>query len=162
MKTQFSKTQLFALVTVRVLIGWHFLYEGMSKVLNSNWTSLPYLMDSQGLFAKMFHSMAANPTMLSTVDFLNQWGLVLIGLGLILGAFTRIATIGGIVLLLFYIMSHPSFITAKYALPSEGSYLWVDKNVIELFVLVLLLVFPTGRYIGLDHMFCNKQCEEGK
>lgn len=157
MMNKFSTVQLSALVIVRVLIGWHFLYEGLVKLLSPGWTSLPYLMDSQGAFAKIFQSIAANPTMLCTVDFLNQWGLILVGLGLILGSLTRIATIGGMLLLLFYWMSHPSFIGSSYALPSEGNYLWIDKNVIELFVLVILLVFPTGHIIGFDRLICKKK-----
>jgi len=59
---------------------------------------------------------------------LNIAGLVLIGLGLILGSFTRLATIGGIILLAFYYLSHPPFIGLKYILPMEGSYLVVSKT----------------------------------
>ena len=29
-----NKCQLYGLVTLRVLIGWHFLYEGISKIIN--------------------------------------------------------------------------------------------------------------------------------
>ena len=29
-----NQYQLYGLVTLRVLIGWHFLYEGISKVIN--------------------------------------------------------------------------------------------------------------------------------
>ena len=38
-----NKCQLYGLVTLRVLIGWHFLYEGVSKLINPYWSSAAYL-----------------------------------------------------------------------------------------------------------------------
>ena len=153
----YSKSQTFWLVGLRMLIGWHFLYEGVVKVINPKWTALGYLMDSQGWFASMFHSMTANQTVLDCVNFMNEWGLVLIGLGLITGCLTRIASIGGIILLSFYFLSHPPYIGTDYMLPSEGSYLWVDKNLIEIAAIALLYVFPTSHIIGLDrYIFKSK------
>ncbi len=147
---RYSKWQLRALVILRVFIGWHFLYEGMVKLIDPDWSSIGYLLDSQWIFAGLFHSLAANPGVLSVVDFLNVWGLVLIGLGLILGSFTRIATLGGIILLAFYYLSHPPFLNLEYALPGEGAYLIINKTLIELIALWVLLLFPTGKQIGLD------------
>jgi thiosulfate dehydrogenase [quinone] large subunit len=153
-----SGWQTWALVIFRVAIGWHFLYEGITKLLNPDWSSLGYLMDSAGLFRGMFHSMAANATMLNIMDFMNIWGLILIGTGLILGLFTRVAAISGMVLLAFYYLSHPALIGVSYAVPSEGNYLWVNKNLIELLALWVLLLFPTWKTVGLDRfIFKNKE-----
>jgi thiosulfate dehydrogenase (quinone) large subunit len=152
----FSGAQLWVLVIVRVFIGWHFLYEGLVKIMNPTWSSLGYLMDSKGLFAGFFHGLASNPTMVNIADFLNMWGLIAIGLGLILGCITQIATLGGIVLLAFYCLSHPSGINTTYVLPSEGSYLWINKNLIELVTLALLFYFPTGKQIGFDRILFGK------
>lgn len=147
------------LVLLRVLIGWHFLYEGIVKVLNPNWSSLGYLMDSQGFLAGFFHSLASNPNVLQVVDFLNMYGLLAIGLGLILGCFTQIATVAGMLLLALYYLSHIPFVGASYALPTDGSYLWVDKTLIELIALAVLFVLPTGRYIGLDRFIFGKNAD---
>ncbi|WP_029906792.1 DoxX family membrane protein [Prevotella sp. 10(H)] len=149
-QTSYSRAQTFWLVMLRLLIGWHFLYEGIVKILNSGWTAYPYLMDSQGFFAEYFQSMAANPEFLAVANYINIYGLTLIGLGLILGCFSRIACIGGIVFLGMYYLSHPPFIGATYMMPTEGSYLWIDKNVIEIGALMVLIYFPTSRIIGLD------------
>ncbi|RLD85334.1 MAG: DoxX subfamily [Bacteroidetes bacterium] len=146
------KAQLFWLVILRLAIGWHFLYEGLVKLSNPNWTSFGYLMDSKGLFEGMFHSMAENESVLNIVDFLNIWGLIAIGLSLIIGFLSRPAIIGGITLLAFYYLSHPAFISLKYALPSTGSYFIIDKTIIELFALVVLFVFPTSKEIGIDKL----------
>ena len=151
-KIDYSNSQAVFLVTLRVLIGWHFLYEGIVKVTNPNWSSIGYLMDSKGMFAGMFQNMAENPGTLNVVNFLNEWGLVLVGLGLILGALTQVASIGGIVMLLFYYLSHPPMPLLSYDMPMEGSYLIVNKTLIELFALAVLFVFPSGKIMGLDRI----------
>ena len=81
MENNYSKAQISWLFILRVFIGWHFLFEGMVKVLNPNWTAKAYLMDSQGTFRTMFTEMAGNAALMDSVDFLNEWALVVIGLG---------------------------------------------------------------------------------
>jgi thiosulfate dehydrogenase [quinone] large subunit len=148
----YSKGQLTALVILRMLIGWHFLYEGIVKVWNPGWSAAGYLLDSQGFMAKTFENMASNPSLLNVIDIINVWGLIFIGISLLLGLFAKVGAIGGIVLLTFYYLSHPALIGVEYALPSEGSYLFVNKNLIELFALVVFLYFPTSKIIGLDRL----------
>lgn len=147
---QYSNAQLSMLVVLRVLIGWHFLYEGFVKLLNPNWSSVGYLLDSEGFLSGFFETIASNPSSLAVADFLNMWGLIAIGLGLMLGCLTRVAIISGITLLAFYYLSHPPFIGLKYSMPTEGSYLIVNKILIELFALIVLYLFPSSRQIGLD------------
>lgn len=146
----YTSTQMWTLAMLRMLIGWHLLYEGVVKLWNPGWSAGSYLMDSQGFFAEYFYKLAANPSVLEVVDFLNVWGLILVGLALVLGIFTRLALVGGIVLLGLYFLSHPPLIGIKYAMPTEGSYLWVNKNLIEIAAMAALLVFPTSRFLGLD------------
>jgi thiosulfate dehydrogenase [quinone] large subunit len=67
-------------------------------------------MDSKGIFEGMFHALAGNAAALNIMDFMNVWGLILIGAGLVLGLLTRAALISGIVLLAFYYLSHPAII----------------------------------------------------
>jgi thiosulfate dehydrogenase (quinone) large subunit len=150
MENKLTKGQLSWLVVLRIFIGWHFLYEGLIKVLNPNWTAMTYLIDSKGWFGQMFINMAGNPGLMKCVDFLNEWALVVIGLGLLLGCFSRLSCIGGILLLLLYTMSHPALIGIQYKMPFEGSYFMIDKNLIELAALGVLFVFPTARVIGFD------------
>ncbi|UCF19476.1 MAG: DoxX family membrane protein [Gemmatimonadota bacterium] len=155
--TNYRRTQLVALVTLRTLVGWHFFYEGLAKIVNPYWTSAGYLAESKWWFSKLFVSLAANPTPLGVVDFVNKWGLLLIGLGLLLGCLTRVATVGGMVLLFLYYIAAPPFVGLSYGIPAEGAYLVVNKVLIELAALWVLLVFPTGRIIGLDRLiFWNR------
>ncbi|MDZ7337580.1 MAG: DoxX family protein [candidate division KSB1 bacterium] len=147
-----SGWQLGVLVALRILIGWHFLYEGVAKLLNPYWSSSGYLLEAKGFLAGFFTSIVANPTALRIVDWLNIYGLIAIGLGLILGCLTRPAAIAGAVLLLLYYLCNPPMVGFKYSAPTEGSYLIVNKNLIEFCALVLLALFPTGRIMGLDRL----------
>ncbi len=145
-----KSTQSISIFLLRTLIGWHFLYEGLVKVLNPDWTSVGYLMGSQGIFSGVFKSIAENPAALQSANFINQWGLVFIGLGLILGIFTRATAISGAVLLLFYYLCTPPWIGLEYAVPVEGNYMIVNKTLIEAAALFVLAMFPSGEQYGLD------------
>ncbi|MCE5206502.1 MAG: DoxX family membrane protein [Porphyromonadaceae bacterium] len=154
---QYSKLQLYFLFTLRVFIGWYFLYEGLAKVFTPNWTAYGYLIDSKGIFAPFFVQLAENPTMISVVNFINIWGLTLVGLSLISGLFNKAGYIGAILFLLMFYLSHPPLLYAKYILPTEGSYLWIDKNLIMLVAIVVLMLFPTSRIIGFDSLLVRKK-----
>lgn len=146
----YSKTQFWSLLLLRLAVGWHFLYEGIVKFMNPKWTSYAYLMDAKGFMAGVFHEIAARPALLEVADVLNMTGLTLVGLALITGCLVNWAAIGGIIMLVFYFLSHIPFVDAAYLLPAEGSYLWVDKNIIEIFTLLVIFYFPTSRIVGID------------
>ena len=154
---EISNGKLFWMVILRVVIGWHFLYEGIVKLTNPNWSSVNYLMDSQGYFKEYFYSWAANPDTVKIIDLLNIYGLIAIGLGLILGLFSRVAAWAGVLLLLTYYISHPPCYWLTYAMPSEGNYLFVNKVLIEMITLIVLSLFPTGRRIGIDRLIFGKK-----
>jgi thiosulfate dehydrogenase [quinone] large subunit len=151
----YTPIQRYALVVLRMLIGWHILFEGFSKLLASNWSSLGFLRESKWLLSGFSHWIISHPGVLQAVDFLNTWGLIAIGLGLILGLFTRVAAILGAILLFTYYLNNPPLIGLEYSVPTEGSYLIVSKTLIEAVALVLLAVFPSGLFAGLD-LLVNK------
>jgi len=152
--------QLTALVSLRILIGWHFLYEGVAKLTNPYWTSAGYLQESQGWFSEQFIALANNPSLLAIVDNLNQWGLLLIGLALVVGTFARTAAIAGVVILALYYLAVPPFPGMEYAMPAEGAYLIVNKILIELAALLVILAYPTAHRIGLDRLLVRKRQTE--
>lgn len=154
---KYTNAQLSWLVILRIAIGWHFLYEGLVKLINPNWSSVGFLLDSGGFLGYFFQSLANNPGTVNIIDQLNIWGLILIGLGLILGLFSRPACIFGIMLLATYYLSHPPFTGLKYAVPNEGSYLIVNKNLVELIALAVLFVFPSSRHLGIDRLIFGKK-----
>lgn len=150
----YTRPRLIALVLLRVAIGWHFMYEGLTKALQPNWSSIAYLMDSKGIFSGFFEAIALNPFLLRTADTLTVAGLIGFGFMLIVGLWTRWAKLGAIALLLLFYLAQPPLMDAQYLLPSEGNYLWVNKNLIELLALAVLYFFPTGHIIGVGR-FCR-------
>jgi len=152
--------QLIALVSLRMLIGWHFLYEGVAKLTNPYWTSAGYLQESQGWFSGWFESLSNDPGALALADNLNQWGLLLIGLALLVGFFSRTAALAGIVALALYYLAAPPLPGFEYAMPAEGAYLIVNKILIELAALLVILGFPTAHRIGLDRLLFRKRLAE--
>lgn len=151
-QTEYSRMQLILLVGLRVAIGWHFMYEGIAKIFQPNWTSYGYLMDSKGWFSEIFRDMASNPGLLNVADLLNIWGATLIGFAMIIGFLSRYAKIAAMIMLLFYYLAQPPLMTAEYIFPGEGSYLWVNKNLIEFLAIAVLFVFPTGHIVGIDRL----------
>ena len=148
-----SKVQKNVLFFLRIVIGWHFLYEGISKILIPNWSAADYLLNSRWIFSSVFHRIASNPTVLSIVDWLNIIGLSLIGLALMIGIFTRFASVAGIVLLALYYVANPSFIGTDFGIPTEGHYLFINKNIVEMFALLTIAVFPSSSVPGLAEIF---------
>ena len=141
----YTKAQMTWLMMLRLFIGWHFMYEGLVKIMNPKWTSLPYLLDSKGPAASFFIKLTQDDSLMTTINFL-------IGLGLTLGCLYRLSSVGGMILLAMYTLSHPSFVGASYMMPFEGSYLWIDKNLVEFAALGLMCVFPTSQIIGFDRV----------
>lgn len=152
-KNDYSTVQVVTLSILRLLIGWHLLFEGFSKLLIPNWTSFGFLQESKWILEGFAQWILAHENVLNVVDFLNTWGLIAIGIGLILGLFTKVASISGALLLFIYYLNNPPLIGLEYSVPSEGSYLIVSKTLIEAFALVVLTVFPTGNVFGLDMFF---------
>ncbi len=146
----FTNLQLTTLVVLRFLIGWHLLFEGISKLLSPGWSSIGFLRESQWIMSGIAKWIISNDGVLNTVDFLNTWGLIAIGLGLIVGLCSRTAAISGALLLLIYYFNNAPITGIEYSVPSEGNYLIVSKTLIEAAALFVLAVFPTGSVIGLD------------
>jgi len=147
---KFSRAQMFALALLRIFIGWHFLYEGLAKIMKPNWSAASFLLQARGPSAGLFHWMANSPQALEYVNLLNIWGLILIGACLFLGCFTRTASGAGLLLILLYYFCNPPFIGYFYSLPSEGNYLIVNKNLVEAAGLFVTLVAGSGRFYGMD------------
>lgn len=141
------------LSAVRITIGWHFLYEGLSKLIAGSWSSAPYLAASKWIFAPVFSWMSQSTVLTGIVDFMNIWGLILVGLGLMLGLLTRWASVGGVVMLFFYFVAYPPIPGYTVGVPVEGSYLWVNKTLIEFFVLTAFIFISSDNHFGIDRIY---------
>ncbi len=83
---------------------------------------------------------------------MNKWGLAAIGLGLILGCLTRMAAVSGALVILLYYLCNPPFIGYFSSIPTGGSYLIVNKNLVELAALAVIAATLSGRYAGFDRI----------
>jgi hypothetical protein len=101
--------------------------------------------------------MISGDTGMWLIDTANAYGLTLIGIALILGIFTRLASWSGVLLLLMYYLAYPPFGGFSYGAPSEGSYLFVNKNLIELCTLAMLAMTGSGTFFGLDSLRKKKK-----
>ena len=149
---RYGRLQMNCIVLMRILIGWHYLYEGFHKFYEPNWSAAGYLKAAKGFMAPVFHWMANTQQVLEAMNFMNQWGLTLIGLGLVLGAFTRLAALGGALLVLLYYLANPSFVGYFSSTPTEGNYLIVNKNLVEMAACLVIATTYSGRYLGLDRI----------
>ncbi|NCC72014.1 MAG: DoxX family membrane protein [Sphingobacteriia bacterium] len=154
---EYSKGKLTALLILRLVIGWHFFYEGMIKILTPSWTSKAYLLDSGGFAKPFFEWIANNEQVLAVNDTLNAWALMLIGLSFLAGILVRPAAVAGMMLLMLYYLSHPPFPGIEYLFPSDGSYFIINKTLIELSAIWVILLFPTEKIIGLARLIPNKK-----
>ena len=151
-ETNLTRAQVWAIVLLRVFIGWHFLYEGIAKLSAPAWSAAGFMTQSRGPFAGFFHSLAGNPSALSNVNFMTEWGLVAIGLGLIVGCLTRTAAVSGILIILLIYFCNPPFVGYFYSIPMEGSYIVVNKNLVEAAGLLVVALTNTGQVVGIDRL----------
>ncbi|RPH89493.1 MAG: DoxX family protein [Calditrichaeota bacterium] len=160
MDDKYTNVQKTALVILRVLIGWHFLYEGVAKLLKGTWSAAGYLSQARGILAPFFTWIANTDSVLTVVNLMNIWGLIAIGLGLIMGCFTRAASYAGMLLILLYYLANPPFVGFFYSIPMEGNYLIVNKNLVEMAALFLIAVTHSGYYAGLDRLIQKMFCKQ--
>jgi thiosulfate dehydrogenase [quinone] large subunit len=153
-----TRLQQITLVLLRTLIGWHFLYEGYFKLVYPAWTragvpmerfsSAGYLQSASGPFADLFRALA-DPAWAPWIDNGVALALAVAGVLLILGLFTQLGcAIAFALLLVFYVSAIPLEGTPQPR--AEGTYLIVNKNLIEAAAVGVLFAFRTGRIAGLD------------
>ena len=57
---------MIALTVLRVVIGWHFLYEGVSKLTSTTWSAAGYMKASRGPWRSSSGGSPASPTCSTT------------------------------------------------------------------------------------------------
>lgn len=137
-----TKLQRISLFVLRVGLGWVFFWAGITKVLNPAWSAGGFLQGAK-TFPDLFHWFAS-PAVLPFTNFMNEWGLTLLGTSLILGIFIRWSAPFGIALMALYYLP-----ILQFPYPNVNSFI-VDEHIIYIVALILLAVFNAGRYWGLE------------
>ncbi|MDD5050720.1 MAG: DoxX family protein [Candidatus Pacebacteria bacterium] len=139
--THFHKLSLFLL---RITMGWMFFYAGITHLLDPNFSAGGYLAGAK-TFVGFYHFLAT-PSILPIVNFVNVWGLTLLGVSLILGIGVRLsAKLGALLMVLYWLplgILHP-----------DAHSLIVDDHIIYAAGLLVLAYHNAGRAFGFQHWF---------
>ena len=133
----------------RLFMGWIFFWAFIDKLfglgfattkenawLNGGSPTTGFLTNApKGPFAPIFHAMAGS----AFVDWLFMLGLLLIGLALILGIGTRIASYAGALMV---------FLIWLAVLPPDNNP-FMDEHVIYVVLLISLAFVDAGNFLGL-------------
>lgn len=128
-------------------MGWMMLYAGITKVLDPNFSAAGYLQGAKTFSG--FYTWLLSQNILPTVNFLNEWGLTLLGISLILGIGVRLSSLLGALLMLLYY-----FPIIQFPYPNPHSYI-VDEHIIYVFVLLFFAAVRAGRVWGLENWCAN-------
>ena len=133
--------QKFFLFLSRITVGWMFFYAGITKVLNPQWSAEGYLKGAKAF--TWFFQILLDPSVLPIINFMNKWGLTLLGVSLILGLFVRFSSLLGVLLMALY------YIALGFPYPNPHSYI-VDEHIIYIAILLFFAAIKVGRVFGLD------------
>jgi uncharacterized membrane protein YphA (DoxX/SURF4 family) len=87
---------------------------------------------------------------LAWIDAITRYGLTAVGACLLLGLFTRTACLAGAAFLLLFYLAMPALPWLPESARTEGHYVFVNKNIIEMLALLTLATTRSGRWAGLD------------
>jgi thiosulfate dehydrogenase [quinone] large subunit len=137
-----SLKKKIVLLFLRLAMGWLMFYSGITKILDSEWSAKSYLLGAK-IFPN-FYAWFSQDSILPVVNFVNEWGLTIIGAALILGFFTKPAAFLGAVLMMLYY-----FPVLDY--PSVGLHAFIiDEHIIFALSFLVIFVFSAGKYWGVD------------
>ena len=135
--------QKVSLVLLRLSMGWLMFYAGITKILDPQWSAAGYLKGAKAFPG--FFQWFLDPSVLPVVNFINEWGLTLLGISLILGVFVRLSSILGVLLMMLYY-----FPILDWPYPNPHSYI-VDEHIIYTVVLLYFAAVGAGRVWGLEN-----------
>lgn len=141
-----TKSQKLFLFLARVSLGWLMFYAGITKLLNPNWSAAVYLTNAKILTG--FYAWLASPAILPIINFVNAWGLTLLGISLVLGVGVRLSSILGSIMMLLY------YLPLGIIHPDAHSFI-VDDHIIYGLLLLFFAASRAGRVWGMDGWSAN-------
>lgn len=141
-----NSQQKIYIVGLRVALGFLFSYAGITKLLNPSWSAEGYLKGAK-TFPDLYN-LLLQPSILPIVNFINEWGLTLLGISLLIGIAVRLSSqLGALLMLLYYFPA--------LAFPLVGHSFLVDEHIIYALALLLLGSVRAGRFWGLETWCSN-------
>ncbi|TKX74397.1 DoxX family protein [Halorubrum sp. GN11_10-6_MGM] len=131
------------ILALRLMIGLAFFQSGLDKVLSGEFSAAGYLQNAPAAngspAAGLFTAMGENALFVDFVNVAVPWGEVLIGLGVIVGFLTRLASFwGAFMMLLFYLGNW------------DISHGYINGDFAYMLVFLSVAAFGAGRILGLD------------
>lgn len=131
------------LVLLRLAMGWTFLYAGVNQVINAGWTSARFLSGAKSF--KAMYAWFGSPEVVPYVDFMVQWGHLMIGVALILGIFIRLSAGFGALMMVLYYLPRLDF-------PMVGAHNFiVEYHLVYALILVYLGLMKAGQIAGIEN-----------
>ena len=128
-------------------MGWMMFYAGVTKIIDPKWSAAFYLKDAKTFSS--FYNWFLQPNILPMTNFVNEWGLTLVGAFLILGIFVRLSSIGGLLLMLLYY-----FPILVFPYPNPHSFI-VDEHIIYAVAFLFFAAIHAGSAWGLERWCSN-------
>lgn len=142
---------------LRIFLGWLMLWAFLDKVFglgfgteaDKSWLAgtsptLGFLkFGSSGPFKEIFQAMAGQPL----VDWLFMLGLLFVGLALILGITSFLATLGGSIMFALMYLA---------VLPPEHNPL-IDEHILYILILIVLYIDEAGNNLGLGEKWSKSK-----
>jgi thiosulfate dehydrogenase [quinone] large subunit len=136
-----TNAQRIGIFLLGMTLGWMYFWAGVTKVVDPAWSAAGFLKGAKtfpGLFAWF-----GSPGLLPITNFLNEWGLTLLGISLLLGVGIRLSSKLGIVLMILYYLP-----VLNFPYPNPHAFL-VDEHIIYIAALLVLESLHAGRFWGL-------------
>ncbi len=93
--------------------------------------------------------VAENPGKIRQINQITIWSLMILGVALMAGVFSRLSAFAAAGLLLLFYLPMPPWPGVPEP-PGPEHSLYINKNLIEFFACLALASLPTGRWIGVD------------
>ena len=150
-----NKTQ-YVLGLLRLIIGWVFLWAFIDKVFGLGFATTAekawlagvsptagfLQFGVHGPFVSFYQSLAGVPL----VDWLFMFGLLFIGISLMLGIFVKLGGFSGVAMLvLMYLAIGLS--------PANNPF--IDEHIVYILVMIILVLTNSGQYLGFGKWWAN-------
>lgn len=131
------------ILALRLMMGLAFFQSGVEKVLSGSFSAAGYLQNAPPAngspVADLFVAMGNTPWFVNFVNVAVPWGELFIGLGLLVGAFTRLAAFwGAFMMLMFYLGNW------------NVAHGYINGDFAYMLVFLSVAAFGAGRILGLD------------
>lgn len=135
------------LFIVRVVTGWWFMHAGLTKLYETYVLGEPFgagwfiHSGAHGTVVGPVLGLFANPAGIAFTNFMMPWAEFLIGAGVLLGAFTRLAAFFGGFLMVFF-----------FSVNADWAHGLFSSDLMGMVLFITIAVFGAGRIWGVDQI----------